>query len=140
MTKTANAFMAELEKLHLGFTKTERDTDSDVVKVMFKGKNCDNIHLYFFFDHDERCLAIRIFGLCKYEGDLVTEAIIECNRVNSEFRWLRLYVDSQNEVDAAMDTMISVEDAGDTCMRLMMSIVKIIDDVYPRFANISRSK
>ena len=45
------------------------------------------------------------------------------------YRWMRFYVDSDNEFTAALDAVINGETIGEECYELLGRAVSIVDDV-----------
>lgn len=136
MLDTAIAFVKRLDEEGKKYDCDERPGQSDVVTLRFAGANCNSMVVRFFFDNDEKSVAIRCFSICHFTDEQVTEGIAEANRLNNEYRWARFSVDDNNDVVVAADAVITPETAGSVCYELLARVVNIIDRVYPRLMKI----
>ena len=86
------------------------------------------------FDEPESCRAwIKCYDLGHFEGDKYAAGLLACNNANKQYRWVRFYMDGDNDVVAAMDAIVSSETVFDEMIELIVRMLQIIDDLYPEF-------
>ena len=104
--------------------------DSNNIAIIFSGKNCSTIRILFSFGDENRDVAVCIPSIVSV-GQKVDVGHAICNTLNSSIRWLRFYIDRDNEIAAEGDAIISPDTAGEVCTIFMMKAVEIVDTVYP---------
>ncbi len=106
-----------------------------VLEINQKGKkNAPNIRLVIGFDDPESCRPwIKCYDLGHFEGDKYAAGLLACNNANKQYRWVRFYMDGDNDVVAAMDAIVSSETVFDEMIELIVRMLQIIDDLYPEF-------
>ena len=112
------------------------ESRNEAIKVGFKGDNADSVELYFFFDEDGNSVNIKSFSIAKVSSGKLVDMYVLANELNNEYRWVKFYLDSDNEVTVSGDAIISPETAGEECYEIIMRYVGIIDDVYPRIMKV----
>ena len=65
----------------------------------------------------------------KFSEEQLYDAYEFCNKMCYAYRWMRFYVDSDNEFTAALDAVINGETIGEECYELLGRAVSIVDDV-----------
>ena len=81
-------------------------------------------------------VQIRIFGLLNKIGTEKRGAILEaCNKINSELRFLKFYVDKEGNLSGQADlpTKISEDCVGECCVELFIRSMQILDQCYHYF-------
>ncbi len=104
--------------------------ERNVVTLNYKGEHFDSLTFTFFFDDDGASVGVRVYSIVKFQKNQLADAYQFCNEMNNKYRWLKFYVDSDDEFTAAMDAVISVESAGDECYEILTRTVSIVDSVY----------
>ena len=105
------------------------DDERPVVRITYDGENYKDLTFTFIFDDDGESVALRVFSIEEFTAAQLPQAYAFCNRMNSEYRWLRFHIDSDNELTAGMDAVITSENAGAVCSELLSRAVDIVDDV-----------
>lgn len=104
--------------------------ESDLITIDFtNGDHYDRIRITFVADDDGESVAVRAFSLRQYSKRQLPDAYEFCNRMNYKYRWCRFYVDSDDELTAAIDAVITPATAGAECFELLARTVNIVDDV-----------
>ena len=132
MKATTAAFLDVLNQSGIKYEFKERDGKSDWVNVRYGGDNIQSISIQLFFSQDCEDVAIRSFSICKVPANKKADMLNILNAIMDEYRWLRFYLDEDNEVTAAIDAVITVATAGPVAKELMLRTLNIVDDVYPR--------
>lgn len=131
MHATTNAFIQALDQRGTKYTTRTMDNGKDLVKVVYRGENADSITVNLVFNADCEDVAVRSFSICKIPETKIPAIMLKLNDLNARFRWLKFYMDSDNEITAEMDAVITPVTAGPVCVELMLRSVNIIDDAYP---------
>ena len=99
------------------------------VSARYDADNYKDVTFYIFVDDDGNSVAVRAFSLSKFDGEQIPVAYAFCNEMNRKYRWMRFYLDNENELTAAMDAVIEPKTAGEECYELLGRSVSIVDDV-----------
>ena len=127
MVLCAEKFIERLNAEGLRYSVNELDGGKVYISLGFGGRSTD-----FFFDgRDEGShVAIRtIFDKCP--EDRFAELIVVCNALNVEYRWVKFYVDKDNDIMVSDDAIVSPETAGEECFELLVHTISILNDVKP---------
>ena len=85
---------------------------------------------------DSNDVQIRIFGLLNKISTEKRSAVLEaCNKVNSELRFLKFYVDKEGNLSGQADlpTKTSEDCVGECCFELLVRGMQILDQYYHYF-------
>ena len=116
------------------FEKSEKRDEA--LRIVYGGDNADAIKIILFFDEDGGSLNVKSFTIAKVPTAKLMETYVVLNELNNEYRWVKFYVDSDNEVTAAGDAIIDDATAGEECYEIVQRYVNIIDAVYPRIMKV----
>ena len=81
-------------------------------------------------------MQIRIAGiLCKVEKEKRPAILEACNRINSEMRFLKFYLDKDGDVmgQADLPAAVSEDCVGECCFELFVRGMQILDRCYHYF-------
>ncbi len=126
LRESIKSFEAKLKKEKYKYTVGK---DGDMIYLNFNGDHYKGLSFSFIFDDDGESVALRVFSIEEFSPAQLPQAYEFCNRMNNEYRWLRFHIDSDNELTAGMDAVITSENAGDVCCELLQRAVGIVDDV-----------
>ena len=105
-----------------------------VIKVTYTGDNLDSIPVFVIFDEDNDPLVqFKCWDIANFKNN-VGKAIEICNSLNAEYRWVKFYVDSDNDIIASIDAVLDINTCGSHCMTLVRRVVNIVDEAYPQIA------
>ncbi len=108
--------------------------DEHVVRVVYGGDNLNTIPLYVIFDKDgDPIISVKCWDIAKFKGK-EEKALVVCNRLNSEYRWIKFYLDKDGDIVADCDAYVDELTCGEECLNLVRRAVSIIDDAYPSIA------
>ncbi len=126
----AQAFMEYMDREGVKYTKQK----DHVVKVAYSGDNMDSIPIFVFFDEDnEPLVAFKCWDIMNFKSNEAA-ALVVCNTLNSEYRWVKFFLDKDKDIVASLDAMVDRQTCGEECLSLVRRMVNILDDVYPRIA------
>lgn len=108
------------------------DCGEYAVRVTYSGENMDSIPVVVIFDEDgENTVQFACFEVAKYKEDKLASGLITCNALNAKYRWVKFYLDDDNDVRVECDAYVSEGSAGEECLNMVLRIVSIADNAYP---------
>ena len=121
-------FIRTLDREGLKYT----DVGEFHVKLAYTADNTNNIEISVIFDEDGNGLvALRCWSFGKCPNGKRAALLEACNQLNTEYRWVKFYIDNDQDVSAALDAVIDIDTVGDECVQLVRRMVNIYDDAYP---------
>ena len=133
MLSTTKQFVKFLEKKDIRFTHYEAtEKRREIIKVGFKGENKDGIEVLFFFDPSEKAVGVKSFSIAKVPEAKLASMYALLNNLNGEYRWVKFYIDDENEVTASSDAAITKATADEVCYDRLLRFLDIVDEVYPQ--------
>ena len=110
------------------------EQDERVLKIVYNGDNLETIPVYVFFDKDgDPYVQFKCWNIANFKTNR-EKGIDVCNQLNHEYRWVRFYIDNDNDVVADIDAVIDEDTCGDVCFSLVGRVVSIVDEAYPTIA------
>ncbi len=131
MNLCAKNFIQTLDAKGLKYDVEEREDDC-VVSASFTMDNA-SLRVRLFIDDDNEHVAIRCFSIANAPENKYANALVACNKCNLEYRWIKFVIDSDRDINAQDDAIISPETAGEELFELMSRMLGIVDDCYPEF-------
>ena len=111
-----------------------QDLDERAVRVTYSGENMKSIPVIVAFSKDgSNKVQLSCFDVGKFGGDKMASGLITCNAMNAKFRWVKFYLDSDNDVRVEADAIVDMDTVGEECHELLLRTVSIVDDAYPEF-------
>jgi len=123
------------EKLKSEGIKFDVSNDKPNVFIKYKGDNFNSLTFSFFFDEDGNSVAFKVFSIFQFTKAQLPDAYEFCNKMNNDWRWIRFYVDSDDELTADMDAVINPNTVGDECLEILQRGVRIVDKVCGELHN-----
>jgi len=129
MANYKQLFMRYMDQEGIKYT----DTDDYVVKVVYTGDNLKSIPVFVFFDKDgDPLVQLKCWEIANFKNK-EAKAMIACNQMNKEWRWIKFYLDDDADIIAGCDAYIDEATCGSECLSLVRRMVNIVDDAYPTF-------
>ena len=129
MANYKQLFMRYMDQEGIKYT----DTDDFVVKVVYTGDNLKSIPVFVFFDKDgDPLVQLKCWEIANFKNK-EAKAMIACNQMNKEWRWIKFYLDDDADIIAGCDAYIDEATCGSECLSLVRRMVNIVDDAYPTF-------
>lgn len=122
----AKLFADYLDKKGTKYSKYDNET----IEVILKGENT-SVRLLFIFDDDTRSVGIKVWNIVKIPEEKVGNACFVCSKLNGEYRWVKFSLDSENNLDAVTDAIITPSTVGEVCHELLHRVARIVDKAYP---------
>lgn len=130
MANYKKLFIDHLENMGVKYT----DRDEHLVTVSYSGDNIQSIKFHVAFDKDGDGM-VQIYGwdIGNFGGDKTDKGIEVCNEMNKKYRWVKFYLDNDNDVCVSTDSYICEANAGSVCLNLVRRMINIVDEAYPSF-------
>ncbi len=105
-----------------------------VILVSYSGENMESIPIYVFFDEDnDPFVQLKCWDILNFKNK-GADALIVCNSLNAEYRWLKFFLDKDEDIVASLDAIVDTATCGEECMGLVRRFVNILDEAYPQIA------
>lgn len=133
MLQVTQSFINKLESKDLRYDYYEGTAErNERIRVGFNGEHGNEIAFYFFFDPNGTTVNIKVFSICKVSAEKLMDLYVLLNQLNCEYRWVKFYLNDDNEVTCSGDAVLQPESAGEELYELLSRFLGIIDDLYPR--------
>ena len=124
------------DRHNIKYRAIENETLS-LIEAGFNIQGGPAVRFHFFSQDDDRNdVQIRIAGiLCKVEKEKRAAILEACNRINSEMRFLKFYLDKDGDVmgQADLPAAVSEDCVGECCFELFVRGMQILDRCYHYF-------
>lgn len=126
MLKCAELFIEDLKAKEL-VCSVKEDSDGDVaVRFPYQGRDT----CFIFRGEEGRYVSIfTVFESVPEEK--VNDMYAVCNDLNATYRWLKFFVDRDNDLMVTDDAIVSEESAADECFELLGRRINILKEVKP---------
>ena len=107
--------------------------DNPMIVVPFGGGDYSYTHMlvHLIFDEDGESGHILTSPIGNVPVEKTAKMLLELNEFNRKFRWVKFYLDDDNDVVADGDVLFDEQNAGAACFEMVMRTASIIDDAYP---------
>ena len=138
MLPAARNFTDKLNSRNLRFTHYDAEENrKECVRISFNGDHGNTVTLMFFFDDDGTTVNIKVFSITRVPSEKLMDMYVLLNELNCDYRWVKFYLDEDNEVTVSGDAVIDAATAGEELCELMYRYLSIIDDIYPRIMKVN---
>ncbi len=120
------SFTQRLERENILFSI---DSQKNIIRIRRIGKHFGTLTFTFLFDAKGDSVTVTVFSIQKFASDLLPEAYAFCNKMNNKYRWIKLYIDKDNELTCACDAIIDGNNAGEICLILLRALVQLVDSI-----------
>ena len=84
------------------------------------------------FDKDgEGLVALRCWSFGKVPEGKRGALLEACNKLNSDYRWVKFYIDDDGDIATSLDAVIDIDTVGPEVIQLVSRMVSIYDGAYP---------
>ena len=103
-----------------------------VFSIDFGGGDFSYQHLSvrMIFDDDGNSAHLLTAPIANVPAERIPHMLEVLNDLHNRFRWVRFYIDGDNDLLADSDIIIDDVTAGDTCVELVLRTASIVDDAY----------
>ena len=109
------------------------DYEKPMITLNFGGGDFSYTHvaIHVIFDLDGESAQIVTSPVAAVPGEKTAKLLLTLNECNHKFRWIKFYLDEDNDVIVNADIIFDEINAGPTCIEIVMRTANIIDEAYP---------
>ncbi len=124
-----NIFMEHLDENGIKYA----EKNESVIEILYGGEHMSKIAVYVIFDEDgEGSAQFKCWSIANFT-ERMAEGYAACNKLNAQYRWVKFYLDSDNEAACEGDAYFDEYNCGDVCLAMVGHMVSIADKSYPVF-------
>ena len=107
--------------------------DNPVIVLNFGGGDFSYTHvaIHLVFDLDGTSAQIATSPIASAPAEKTAQMLLALNACNHKFRWIKFYLDDDNDVVANGDVIFDEQNTADACIEMIMRAANIIDEAYP---------
>jgi len=107
--------------------------DTGSITIGYACENVDGLFALVRFDDDSPIATIVSWDLGNVGTDPanIASAILACNDMNGTYRWVKFYVDGDNDIAARIDSYIDESTCGEMCLAYVKRLIEVMDAAYP---------
>ncbi|MCD8321781.1 MAG: YbjN domain-containing protein [Oscillospiraceae bacterium] len=128
MNICAQAFANNLDSKNLTYSVTRDDDSRTVISFPYKQRRTSII---FTGEEGIQCQFQTVIE--SVPEDKVMDLIVVCNSLNTQYRFVKFVVDSDNDLMNYSDAILTPETAGDECFEVLLRSLQIIEEAKPTF-------
>lgn len=108
------------------------DYEKPMIVLSFGGGDFSYTHvaIHIVFDEDGESAQILTSPIASVPAEKTGKLLLTLNECNHKFRWVKFYLDEDNDIIADADVIFDEQNVGDTCIEIVMRTASIIDDAY----------
>ena len=108
------------------------DFDKPMIVLNFGGGDFSYTHVavHVIFDEDGESAQVVTSPIASVPAEKTSKLLLALNDCNHRFRWVKFYLDDDNDIVADADIMFDEQNVGDACLEIVMRTASIIDDAY----------
>ena len=106
--------------------------DNPMIALGFGGGDFSYTHvvIHLVFDLDGTSAQLVTSPIASVPAEKSAAVLLALNACNCKFRWVKFYLDEDNDVIANGDVMFDEQNTADTCIEMILRTANIIDDAY----------
>ena len=89
-----------------------------------------HVAIHVIFDEDGESAQILTSPIASVPAEKTAKLLLTLNECNHKFRWIKFYLDDDNDVIADGDVLFDEQNVGAACIEIVMRTASIIDDAY----------
>lgn len=109
------------------------DYEKPMIALNFGGGDFSYTHvaIHVIFDLDGESAQIVTSPIAAVPVEKTSKLLMVLNDCNHKFRWVKFYLDDDNDIVANADILFDELNVGSSCVEIVMRTASIIDDAYP---------
>lgn len=106
--------------------------ENPMIVLNFGGGDFSFTHLaiHVIFDLDGSSAQLATSPIASVPAEKTAQMLLTLNACNHKFRWVKFYLDDDNDVVANGDVIFDEQNTGDACIELIMRAANIVDEAY----------
>ena len=117
--------MEDLAAKELKYSYRENGDDV-IVNFPYDGKFTN-----FVFRGPDGCYVSMYTIFESIPAEKVPDMLVVCNQINAKYKWLKFYVDKDNDIMVEDDAIVTPDNAADECFELLARRINILKEVKP---------
>ena len=103
-----------------------------MISMNFGGGDFSYTHITInvIFDEDGESAQVLTSPIASVPTEKTSRLLLTLNDCNTKFRWVKFYLDADNDVIADGDVLFDEQNAADVVIEMVMRTASIIDDAY----------
>jgi len=136
MSSLINGFIKRLEAMDIEYDLFDMEGfEIPAVKIPAPYKNT-LLNFVYLFDNSGESLNVKVYGLSKSIPENKRVKMLDTiNYINWNYRWIKLFLDTDSEIVVSGDALITEETAAEDCMKLLYRFGSLIDKIYPQITD-----
>ena len=108
------------------------DYDNPMIALGFGGGDFSFTHvvIHLIFDLDGASVQVVTSPIVSIPVERTSAMLLALNECNNKFRWIKFYLDGDNDVVANGDALFDEQNCADACLELIMRTANIVDEAY----------
>ena len=82
-----------------------RESEKGFLSVTFNADNINEVTVLLDIDDENGKAELLCFSIGQFQQDKFAQGLIACNTCNAKYRWVKFYMDDDNDVCARSDAM-----------------------------------
>lgn len=109
------------------------DYEKPMIALNFGGGDFSYTHvaIHVIFDEDGQSVQIVTSPIASVPAEKTAKLLLTLNECNHKFRWVKFYLDDDNDIIADADILFDEQNVGEACIEIVLRTASIIDDAYP---------
>ena len=122
--KMMQLFIDKLDREEKYYIKNE---ENNAVSLSYQGENFESLTFTVIFDDDGLSISIRAYSIVRFKKNQLNDAYKFCNDMNNKFRWVKFFIDYEDDLTASLDAVITPDTADEECYELLCRTISIVD-------------
>lgn len=119
--------------------KYEKLNDTLILRK-YRADNHDDYRLFVDFgEKDNSRVNFQGYGIGTVPEKKLPGALVLCNKLNMQYRWVKFYINDEREVVGSGDAIVEISTVGSECNEMVERMVGIMDDAFPEFMKLKWS-
>ena len=106
--------------------------EKPMIVLNFGGGDFSYTHvaIHLVFDEDGESAQVLTSPIASVPAEKTAKLLLILNDCNHKFRWVKFYLDEDNDIIADGDVLFNEQNVGEACIEMIMRTASIIDDAY----------
>ncbi|SCW45668.1 Putative sensory transduction regulator [Ruminococcaceae bacterium YRB3002] len=131
MIVCAKAFADKLTAEELNFDVVKDEDNKTVVVLPFDGRRTVFVFEDVGENRDSHYVQMRTYIEEGIAEDKYGQAVLMCNLLNAQYRWVKFYVSEENDFIVEADAILDPSSAGEEVFEMAIRNAHIIKDARP---------
>ncbi len=93
--------------------------DGKSLRCIFTGAEGEYLSLFYYLE--------------SVPEDKIADVLLVCNEMNAKYKWVKFYIDSDNDIALQDDAILNLATAGEEALELIVRMIDILKNSKPEF-------